>query len=51
MGGKYKNFEMHNSQSPHSPGTPLGEADDKCILNVINARKLVVLDHLLVLSA
>ena len=30
--GKYKNFEMHNSKSPHiSPGSPtLGEADDKC---------------------
>ena len=30
--GKYKNFEMHNLQSPHiSPGSPPGEADDKCI--------------------
>jgi len=32
--GKYKNFEMHNSQSPHiSSGSPppVGEADDKCI--------------------
>ena len=36
--GKYKNFEMHYSQSPHiSPGSPppspppSEEADDKCI--------------------
>ena len=30
--GKYKNFEMHNYQSPYiSPESPLREAVDKCI--------------------
>jgi len=47
--GKYKNFEMpHIFRSPHiSPGSPLGEADDKCIkiyntcsIEIINVRSI-----------